>query len=251
SGLDLAMTDNRLYASNEAKILNQTETQITISEEGLGAYTVVPTTTKSADGSEVATREDYLIFIKEFEKIAQENPDIKMINTALKGALIQGMTYQTMEKSVKNLKNIEMDLDSIVKKATSSKLEIFKKEAVKMLLQTKESFEKVKNTIKQAVSLATELIAELSSEKPDLEKFQKTYESSKEAFSTARTFPTQDLILSTYMQAEIADFINSYNKESQLSLEKVKENIETEKKLFEKTLDSIKLITEMINDVTK
>ena len=30
SGLDLAMTDNRLYASNEAKILNQTETQITV-----------------------------------------------------------------------------------------------------------------------------------------------------------------------------------------------------------------------------
>lgn len=251
SGLDLAMTDDKLYASNEAKIASQTDKQITIQEEGLGEYTVVPTTTKSADGSQVKTREDYLIFIREFEKIAQENPDIKLINTALKGALIEGMTYQTMEKSIKNLDDTTIDIDSIIKKATSSTLKDFHSEAVKMLLRTKTSFDEAKKVFQKAISIATELLDEISLEKPDHEKFQKTYEESKEIFSTGRTFATQDLILSTYMQAEISEFVNGYNKDSQLSLEKFKENISTEKKLFEKTLESIELMNAIIDDVTK
>ncbi len=249
SGLDLAMTDNKLYADSKVEILNQTEKQIILKSED-GQYTVIPTMTKSADGSEVKTREDYLIFIREFEKIAEENPDIKMINTAVKGALIQGMTYQTMIKTVKNLEKINIDIDSIIEKAKNPTLKDFKEEATKMILNAKDSFNQIKEVFNKASSLVTELIDELSSEVPDMEKIQKIYTDSKEIFSTARTFATKDLILSSYMQAEIAGFITNYHKDSQLTLEKLKENLIIEKKFFEQTLEAMKYITTVITDIT-
>lgn len=248
SGLDLAMTDNKLYADNNVEISNQTDNKITL-KSNAGEHIVIQTTTKSADGSEVKTREDYLIFIKEFEKIAQENPDIKMINTAVKGALIQGMTYQTMAKTVKNLKQTEIDIDTVIKNAQSSTLQEFKNEAIKLAKKTNDSFNEKKETIVKACSLATEMIEELSQEKPDMEKFQKIYAESKEIFSIARTFATQDLILSCCLQAEITEFITSYHKDSQITLEKLKSNIETEKKLFEKTLAGIDYTGKIIETI--
>lgn len=246
SGLDLAMTDNKLYADNSTKITERTDKRICI-QSSVGVYAIVPTMIKAADASEVETREDYLIFIREFEKIAAEYPEIKMLNTALKGALIKGMTYQTMEKAVKNIEKIDVDIEAILEKAAKSKLVDFKTEAIKTIIKTKESFDQVRKTVNDAISIATELINVLEVEKPDMENFGKIYNDSKPVFSIARTFATRDLILSSWMQAEIADFIASYNKSAEITLEKLKENIATEKKLFQKTIEAMDKIILIIN----
>lgn len=248
SGLDLAMTDDKFYAGDvDVKILDQNNKQLTI-KVNEDEYKIITTTTKSANGSEVKTRGDYLLFIREFEKLAKDNPEIKMINTAVNGALIQGMTYQTFEEAVKNLPKIDINIDSIIEKAKEPELKEYKVEGAKMLAKTRESYNKIKPTFQKAVSIANELIDELSKETPDMDKLQNTYTESKEVFSTARTFATQDLILSCFMQAEIAEFVTAYHKDSQLSLELLKKNIEIEKKLFEKTLETIEYITDRINE---
>ena len=238
SGLDLALTGGQFYAETTSEITNQTENGVVLKTK-MGTQAIVLATTKSANGSEVKTREDYLLSIREFEKIVQENPDIKIINTAVDGALIKGMTYQTMEKIVKNLKKIDLDIDSIIEKTADANLKGFKKEALKLFANTVASFKEIKETFVKTVSTATELIDELAQEKPNMEKFAKTYNESQEIFSTARTFATRDLILSSYMQAEIAEFVTSYHKDTQITLEILKENLETERKLFEKTLSSL------------
>lgn len=248
SGLDLAMTDDKLYSGSNIQIVNKSEKKLTLTE-GYGEYTVQLTTTASADGSEVKTREDYVLFIKEFEKIVQENPEIEMINTAIKGALIQGMTYETMEKAVKNLEKIGIDLDIVIEKAKKSNLKDFKKEALKIIKETKISFVKAGELIAKASISATELINELSLETPDMDKFEKLYTESKSVFSASRTFATEDIILSTYMQTEILEFITTYHKEASITLEILKLNLEIEKKLFEKTLKSIEDLTPIIDAI--
>lgn len=247
SGLDLALTGDKFYASDEkVEILNQNEKQMTI-KAGANEYKIVSATIKSANGSEVKTREDYLLFIREFEKIAKDHPEIKMINTALNGALIKGMIYQSLEETVKTIKKTQLDIDSIIKNAKEPTLKAYKDAGAKMLSNSKESYIKIVPTFKKAVSLASELINELSKETPDMDKLQKTYTDSKEVFSTARTFATMDLVLSCYMQAEIAEFVTNYNKDSQLTLELLKENVEIEKKLFGKTLESMDYIIRHLN----
>jgi len=250
SGLDLAMTEGVLYADKNVKTANQTEKQIIVNP-GATEYTALLTTTKSADGSNVTTREDYLIFIKEFEKLVQENPEIKMVNTAVKGALIQGMTYQTMDIAVKNLKKTGVDIDSIIEKTATTNLKDFKNGGLKLISTTLNSFEEIKGTFTEATSLATELINELTLEKPDMEKFSKIYDESKQVFSKARLFATQDLILSSYIQAEIADFLACYHKDSQITLEKLKDNLETDKILFEKALYYMNYIVIQIDEFKK
>jgi hypothetical protein len=117
SGLDLAIVDNRLYADDtpfkfvsdnkiELKAFNETTFQPRI------------TKIKSADGKEVYTREDYLLFIKQFESIlAEASGGPEIISTSTKGAFINGMKYKSFDEIVKDAEVIDLNLKVLIKNA--------------------------------------------------------------------------------------------------------------------------------------
>jgi hypothetical protein len=248
SGLDLALTGNKAYADAAVEIEEEhpDEGKLTLRSKKRG-YIVKTTTIKSADGKEVLSREDYLIFIREFERIAKENPEIKLINTALHGALIEGMEYKTITEAVEPLNSINTEEVLSLEKDLS--LEQYKETAIKLLSETKAFYEENLSALDKAIAAENMLMKELKAENLDLDKFQKLFNENIEICSTARNLSTQDLFLSTYMQTEITEFINGYNKDSQITLGKLLNNLKIELNLFEKTKEAINILMGIIDEI--
>ncbi len=244
SGLDLALTGNQAYGYDYIKAVGEQGNTLTL-ECSRGVFQAKTTMVKSANGGAVKTREDYLLFIREFAKLFAQTPDIQVLNTAIDGALIEGMTYAPFSEILEDIKeNADFDIKNVLKSLGNVSLSDFQKTTLEIMDVTKNEFEEFKPKVVKAVSVLEELFNELSSKKPDLDKFQKTFNENINIFSETRNFLTNNFLLVTYLQAEIAEFIASYNKDPKASFEKVKSNIEVEFKLNKATLDSMnELIT--------
>jgi len=85
-GVDLAFKGEIPYSTNSYKghIIIENDKIKTATTEKKLIYV------KSVTGEKVKTREDYAIFIKQFEKFIQKNPQLKVYNITSFGALIQG-----------------------------------------------------------------------------------------------------------------------------------------------------------------
>lgn len=239
SGLDLALTGNQAYCYDYIKAIGE-ENNTLILECSKGLFNAKTTMVKSANGSDVKTREDYLLFIREFAKIIEKNPETEIINTALDGALVEGMIYAPLSEILEDIKEpANFDVDKLIKSLEKISLNDFKQKTIEILEKTKKEFKDFKPILTTAVSTLAELLNELQSQNPDLDKFQKLFNENISTFSQTRNFLTNNFLLATYLQAEIAEFISTYTRDSQASLEKVRDNIEVEFKLNKATLNAV------------
>ncbi|MGD9580797.1 MAG: motility associated factor glycosyltransferase family protein [Vampirovibrionia bacterium] len=105
-GQDLAFINNEMYSSKVFD--NNIETEIkdnrlfikhTVDETIENKYNIKLIKIKNSYGEEITTRIDYYDFIKQFEDIIKNEvpPEIKVINTSLNGAYIEGMVYKTLK----------------------------------------------------------------------------------------------------------------------------------------------------------
>lgn len=248
SGLDLAFTDNKIYAQDSVTLGEKLGNQAVLEVAGVGGYNVHITTVKSADGAKIETREDYLLFIREFERLAKENPQIEMVNTALKGALIEGMKYSAMSDVVEGISELGSDVDSFLKTLEGASLVQFQGKASLILSNSKIEFENFKPQLNKSILALSGLLEELELPTPDIEKFQKLFNENAPIFLEARTFLTHNFVLSAYLQAEIADFVNNYNKDSQVTLEKLKSNLKVELNLLQKTREALEVLLKVMNE---
>lgn len=245
SGMDLALTGGKAYASDDDKAEINKKENLVIIKNKIGAYAAKTTTVKSADGKQITSREDYMLFAREFEKLIKTNPKINFVNTALKGALINGMTYLSIDEAIKISKETTIDIEEIIKNTDNKSLKEYKQIAEKIISSAKDLYTESKTTVDSAILATQGMITELSLDQPNIDNFQKLFNHNVETCSKIRSLCSQDLILSTYMQAEVTDFISSYNKETQMTLEKLLGNLNLDLALFEKTKESV----EVLNDI--
>lgn len=247
SGLDLAFTNNKIYAQDSVVLEQKQGNRAILGVEGIGTYSVQTSIVKSADGSEVETREDYLLFIREFERLAKENPHLDLVNTATKGALIAGMKYVPMAEVVGTLSKAEFDVDSLLKSFEGISLKQFQDKAVTILSDVKLEFEDFKPKLNSAILALTGLLNELEMPAPDIEKFQELFNENAPVFLETRNFLTNNFLLAAYLQAEIADFINNYNKDTQVTLQKLQSNLKVELDLLQKTREHLETLLEVMD----
>ena len=239
SGLDLALTGGEVYSYDYIKKVNE-EGNVLFLECSKGSFNAKTTKVKSAKGEEITTREDYLIFIREFAKLAAQNSDIELVNTAVNGALVDGMIYMPFSEVLENVnEKSDFDVNKLIKSLDKVSLSDFKQAAIEALTTNKNGLKEFKPRLKAAVSALEELIKEIDSQKPDLEKFQKLFNENISTLSETRKFLTKDFMLAAYLQAEIAEFIATYVRENQVTLERLKDNLKVELKLNKATLDAV------------
>lgn len=239
SGLDLALTGNQAYGYDYIKVVGEENNTLTL-ECSKGIFQAKTTMVKSANGSDVKTREDYLLFIREFAKIAEQATEIELINTALDGALVEGMIYAPLSEVVENIKEpVDFNIDKLLKSIGKISLNDYKKKTIEIFENTQKEFKEFRPKIITAVSALEELLNEITSHNPDLDKFQKIFNENISTFSQTRNFLTNNFLLATYLQAEIAEFISTYTRDSQNSIKKIKDNIEVEFKLNKATLTAM------------
>lgn len=249
AGLDLAFIDDRIYAHSYVRPVSAGNDLMTLECEK-GLFSVRTISVKSADGNEVTTREDYLLFIREFAKLAEQRPDIELINTSLKGAYVEGMTYAPFVEVLEGVKeSAEFDIDSVLKKSKKISLAGFKAKAKEIFAVQKNELELYKPKIETALDVLKKLIAELNLPAPDLDKFQDLFNKNIPVFSDIREYLTKSSLLSTYLQAEIAEFIATYLKDGQTSIQKIKKNLDTEEKLNKATLAAVENISALLKKI--
>jgi len=247
SGLDLALTGNQAYAHDYIQIASENDGTIFL-ECSKGTYTSKITTVKSANGSDIKTREDYLLFVREFAKLAAQSPEIELINTALDGAFVEGMTYAPLSEVIEDIKeNADFNSDELLKSLSKVSLSKFKQKTLKIFVDTTTEFEELKPVLDRAILALKGLINELKEKEPNLDKFQKLFNENIEVFSSIRNYLTQNFLLGTYLQAEIAEFISTYIKDSQTSIGKLKSNLEVESKLQQATSTAIDALLPLIS----
>ncbi|HSA06385.1 MAG TPA: DUF115 domain-containing protein [Candidatus Gastranaerophilales bacterium] len=117
-GLDLSFPDNKLYSTGET--LETTEDGF-IKMEGMKSFNRTVKYTKDKNGMEIATRDDYLLFIRQFEEIFEEETSLsKVVNTSVKGAYINGMAYFGFDEFLRELPSQAINVDEMLSDSDNS-----------------------------------------------------------------------------------------------------------------------------------
>lgn len=105
SGVDLAFKNDDLYCTENFPV------EIEVGEDKIkvGDLEKKVVLVKSVTGETVKSREDYEIFIKQFQNFFSENPQLKAFNTTTFGAQIDGAENLNFEKI---MSNIEIPFDN-------------------------------------------------------------------------------------------------------------------------------------------
>ncbi|OGI01264.1 MAG: hypothetical protein A2Y25_01900 [Candidatus Melainabacteria bacterium GWF2_37_15] len=111
-GLDLAFPDNKIYATGESlKIDENGYIQMKNVQKSNRKVGYV----KDKDGNTLATRDDYMIFIRQLEGILEEDTSLsRVINTSTRGAYINGMDYVDFDSYVKKISELNINVNEII-----------------------------------------------------------------------------------------------------------------------------------------
>ena len=184
------------------------------------------------------TREDYLLFIKQFEEILSNGE--KIVSTAKKGALIRGMTYETIEEALGSLHEKIPFVDEVLNKSfVSSKKEweAFSNKAYEYLDSQKEILDLLYQKTVYVYEKTKELKDFSEDENFDLNFLQAKYDDEKDDLSYLRTNIMNNVFLASYMQVDLLNYVQGYQKEHLQNIDIFRKNISLELELCAKIMD--------------
>lgn len=156
-GQDLAYTnEGQVYADEEIKVLYDKRNMLCV---------------PGWDGKAVQTNSSYAIFIRYFENLAKEFPDVKIINATEGGAFIRGIEHMSFKEASKLIPETKIDVEAIISQAESEYLNPFKSSKVPMLNAIKGNYSaisKLLTIVKKARTLCTNIEREM--EKANINK---------------------------------------------------------------------------------
>ena len=184
------------------------------------------------------TREDYLLFIKQFEEILSNGE--KIVSTAKKGALIRGMTYETIEEALGSLHEKIPFVDEVLNKSfVSSKKEweAFSNKAYEYLDSQKEILDLLYQKTVYVYEKTKELKDFWEDENFVLNFLQAKYDDEKDDLSYMRTNIMNNVFLASYMQVDLLNYVQGYQKEHLQNIDIFRKNISLELELCAKIMD--------------
>ncbi len=233
SGLDLAFPGNKIYASGEG-LETTSNGFILIKNITMGR---VLKYVKDRNGNDIATRDDYLIFIRQFEEIFEEEMSLcRVINTSVNGALIKGMEYAEFDKAIENLQPNNLDIGEILlntlnqtKNTWNSCIEKVFEELYSYKSELTDIMEKAEKIDGKVLKILEDFDGEIS----DNNKLQEL----TNQLSGLRKNVMNNIILSNSLQGELWNYAKNYNTENMFNKEVIIQNLGIEKKLLMKVLN--------------
>jgi len=252
AGLDLAFPDNKIYATGENLELDE---EGYIKSDSIRASTRTVKFVKDKNGQNIQTRDDYIIFIRQFEEIFEEETSLsRVINTSVKGAYIKGMDYINFDKFIENLSSQELGIDGMideVKTATDNKWKkciqnVFNniRNQKSEILEIKEKAELIFNEIQNMLTTV---------EQEDIKNLEnERYNEARQNLVKTRKHAMENLILKNSLQGELWRFTKDYRTDNVFNKEVVVNNLKTEKRLFKRIYNhSVKILEWLDNAAEK
>ena len=227
SGLDLAFVDNKLYSNGTAaEILDDN------SIKGLNKKVVY---VKDKEGNELASRDDYALFIRQFSEIlAEEFSLAKVYNTSLKGAYIEGMEYVALSGIIADITEVKPDVNKIISKT-------FAETEKDWILVMSDVYSKLTSTAKEIEELtgqSSEIALEFSKIITEYKETGKVvYEQEKLASLNERVIKTRqkvvnNVFLATFLQKEIWFYTKEYSTKPLPEKEEIVKNLKLDRRFF-------------------
>lgn len=203
-GLDLAMKENLAYADG-GEIKEIGDKIALVSDEHRKIAEV-----KSVTGAMVTTRDDYELFAKQLEKAFSDNTNAILYNTTDFGAYIEGMTYEPFEKIIKNMPELNIDIDKklsdIYVETKENWTKIHEKQS-NILSSQKQDLENINSQIKNFLDQNKELIE--SMDKTDKNIIPIISQIKNKELDIIKQIMA-NIILSSYFQMEVLNYTELY-----------------------------------------
>lgn len=240
SGLDLAILNGQLYAY-DCNFEFLSDSAIRIHYNSKDSYDFPICKVKSADNSEVFAREDYRLFIKQFEDFLSSQKDSpKVFSTALHGALVNGLTYLSMDEILSKLSKQKVNVSNLIEKKfseSSKKWNEFSTKSYAYLASQKQELDLIYQKAVYLSEKSKELIDYSNDNNLDLTFLQSKYDEVKEDFARLRTEIMNNVFLSAYIQLDLLEYIQKYKNEYLQDVDIFRNNITLESQLCAKIIN--------------
>ena len=235
TGLDLAFTDNKMYATGEEM---KTDEDGYLFIDGVNRHNRKVSYVKDRTGQEIPTRDDYLVFIRQFEEILEEETSLStVINTSTKGAYVNGMDYIDFEQFMAGLIDQQVSVDETIA-AVNSETETVWAECIQKVFEEvysyKTDIEKISNDSEYAVNELQTLLEMVENDKADEYDNDKLAEL-RQKLSETREKIMKNPILQTTLQGVLWEYAKNYNTNNVLNKDVLVHNFKQDKKMFEET----------------
>lgn len=214
SGLDLAFPDGKIYSTGE--VLQTDKNNYIKSDKGSVSTRRKIEYVRNKEGELISTRNDYLVFVKQFEEILKEGYfGHRIINTSMQGAYIEGMEYLEFDEFIENLQSQDINIDELLNKVRSENYKNWSQCIQKVLNQVQESINKIIELEKRLLEAQSQfliLIEKLEQNKInryDIDKIERLKKKTVEFKSIAMN----DIILQNAFQGVLLNYVNSYEAE--------------------------------------
>lgn len=229
-GLDLAFPDNKIYSTGEKLDVDENGY---IKMDGVGAKERKLVYTKDKDGNDIPTRDDYSLFIRQFEEVFEEETSLsKVINTSTKGAYIKGMEYVEFDKFMENLEELNINIDEVINSVNNATEEKWSK----ILDDVFNRVYSENNELKSLKDMSKLIINDIQDVIDKLEKDEDVNDSLDDLRSRtidARNRIMKSLILQNALQGSLWAYAKNYITDNLYAKETIINNLKTEKILFE------------------
>jgi len=254
AGLDLAFIDNKTYADGrELEILDGGKINAMCPGTQNDSFNKNLTYVKDCKGQMIPSRDDYALFIRQFEDILANEDNPRVINTSSSGAYINGMEYMEFEQVVKSLNLADIDTKQVLSNIYEKNTDNWSKSSEIALNELNILKKKVQGINNKSKTVITELQDILSS----MENKERTQESLnrldivKSELISLRNDVINDSYISNHMQRHIWAYSQSYKVSPIPDMEEIKFNMNLELEFFSKIILGTEEILQWVDQALK
>ncbi len=234
AGLDLSFVDNKLYADGK---------ELDVNSEGDINLGYAPSynckkavQVKGRNGKNILSRDDYALFIRQFEDIIEEeNIQNQIISTSLNGANIKGMKYQDFNKINNEISSENINVDEILTQLFEQSTQDWDNvlnNLAKNLIKEHQKIKLINDNCKKIVDTLGQINKHLQGNNVQITFVESLAKDIQENMSKTRGDIISNIFLSNSLQKEILDYTNNYKLDVLPSIEIIKHNMQTEYNLF-------------------
>ncbi len=210
-GLDLVFKDNVIYADGKTvSSINDGKISIDNSKNYIKSLVTV----KDLNGNEVKTRDDYALFIRQFEEIFEADSVANVYNVSDFAAFIKGMQYTSFDKIITSANNVEINIYNDIlnfKAETAIKWNNIYQNILELLQNEKENLKEISEKTFILLKREKDVITKLINNSADSDSNVKLADMTSE-FTQLLPEIIKDAFLSQYFQSEFLSFVNMKNE---------------------------------------
>jgi len=212
AGLDLAFKGDVIYSDGQ-KVAIDAQNQVAV--ENSQKYKKNVLQVNDLNGNPVLTRDDYALFIRQFEDIFAQDNVSRIYNISDFGAYIKGMEYCSLENILENAEPLNISVSDVLnnfKVETTGKWNSIYFKISNVLKDEKERLANIKDRTTLLLNKELELLQQVSETNTANSDLEAELKNLSVEFSAFLPEVLADAFLSQYFQSEFVQFVNINNQ---------------------------------------